>query len=247
VYEKFQMTAFALQEIIISGLYLWETRRLLRPGRRFKEQKTRQVIYHLVWVNIFIIFLDMALLATEYANLFTIQTVFKAAVYSIKLRLEFVVLNQLMELVKGSTLTYEMSNNPSNKYGSARATPNNLLESGQGKPSGDGATSGWMAPNHSYSVSASANKEISTNKELDFQGEGPGDIGVVRTTEVLVHDHAASPTDQICPAPTQYHQRFNSPGRPPEAISTVPRALGRSVSRVSTPTSSEVDFALKGA
>ena len=157
---------------LFCGLYLWETRRLLRPGRRFKEQKTRRVMYHLVWVNIFIIFLDMALLATEYANLFTIQTVFKAAVYSVKLRLEFVVLNQLMELVKGSTLSYQMSNNPSNKYGSAHASPSNVLESGHAKPSGDDTTNGWIAPGHSYTISASA------NKELDFQTDASGPIGV---------------------------------------------------------------------
>lgn len=99
VYEKIQMTGFTIQETIISGLYLWETRKILRPGQIFQKKKTRQVMYHLIWVNVLIILLDIALLSTEYADLFTIQTVFKAAVYSIKLRFEFVVLNQLMDLV----------------------------------------------------------------------------------------------------------------------------------------------------
>lgn len=95
------MTGFTIQETIISGLYLYETRKFLRLGRTFPEKKTSQVLHHLIWVNIFIIFLDVAVLLTEYTNLFEIRTVFKAAVYSVKLRLEFVVLNQLIDIAGG--------------------------------------------------------------------------------------------------------------------------------------------------
>lgn len=99
IYEKIQMTGFTIQETIISGMYLYEARRILRPGKVFQKKQTSEVLKHLIWVNLLVIFLDAALLATEYAGLFSIQTVFKAAVYSIKLRFEFVVLNQPLDIV----------------------------------------------------------------------------------------------------------------------------------------------------
>ena len=124
VYEKVQMTGFTIQETIISGLYLWETRKILRPGKIFQKKKTRQVFHHLIWVNIFIILLDLALLATEYANLFSIQTVFKAAIYSLKLRFEFIVLNALMDIVQGRSSAFDLSANSDPGYGTSRSGRN---------------------------------------------------------------------------------------------------------------------------
>ena len=71
---------------------------MLKPGETFQKKRTRQIMLHLIYVNIFIILMDIALLCTEYANLYEIQITFKGAVYSVKLRLEFVVLNQLRSL-----------------------------------------------------------------------------------------------------------------------------------------------------
>ena len=51
----------------------------------------------------------MAGYATEYANLFSIQRVFKAAVYSLKLRFEFIVLNALVDIVQGRSSAFDLS------------------------------------------------------------------------------------------------------------------------------------------
>ncbi len=48
------MTGFTIQELIISGLYLYEARRILRPGQVFQKKKTNEVMKHLIWVNIFV-------------------------------------------------------------------------------------------------------------------------------------------------------------------------------------------------
>src|SRR5436853_325174 len=103
VYEKIQMTAFSIQELTISLLYIYQTRKVLRPGEMLQRQKshTRSVMQHLVLINLVIIVLDLGLLGTEYANLYEIEAMMKPAVYSIKLRLEFSILNQLMMLVQG--------------------------------------------------------------------------------------------------------------------------------------------------
>ena len=99
IMEKIQVTAFCIQEFIISGLYVYATRKILKPGETFQKKRTRQVMLHLIYVNILVILMDITLLCTEYANLYDIQITFKGTLYSIKLRLEFAVLNQLRSLV----------------------------------------------------------------------------------------------------------------------------------------------------
>ena len=58
----------------------------------------RKFLYQLVAINIIIIILDITLLSCEFANLYIIETTFKGVVYSIKLKLEFAVLGQLVQL-----------------------------------------------------------------------------------------------------------------------------------------------------
>ncbi|KAL9126401.1 MAG: hypothetical protein Q9217_004546 [Psora testacea] len=99
VVEKLQMTAFCIQEFIISGVYVWSTISLLRP---VYHGRTRKVMTQLIWINLIIIGMDVCLLAMEYSNIYEIEATLKAMVYSIKLKLEFAVLNQLMTLANSS-------------------------------------------------------------------------------------------------------------------------------------------------
>lgn len=96
--EKIQVTAFCIQEFIISGLYVYYTREMLNPGETFQKKRNRQIMLHLIYVNILVILMDITLLCTEYASLYEIQITFKGALYSIKLRLEFAVLNDLLSI-----------------------------------------------------------------------------------------------------------------------------------------------------
>ncbi|KAF4979762.1 hypothetical protein F66182_17267, partial [Fusarium sp. NRRL 66182] len=50
-----------------------------------------------------IILMDVALLVVEYKNIYVIETTLKGAIYSIKLKLEFAVLGQLIRLVRTHT------------------------------------------------------------------------------------------------------------------------------------------------
>jgi len=217
------MTGFSIQEIIISGLYLWETRKILAPGRIFQQKKTREVFHHLAWVNIFIIFLDAALLGTEYANLFSIQTVFKAAIYSLKLRFEFVVLNQLMDIVQGRASAFDLSPiAASGAYGTQRSAQKIQVDTGS-SPGGRDNT---------YSVFAS--------KGISSPIAAPKADGVLRTTDV--HVHHASPTTM-----EEEESRYGPPHN------DLANAHGEDVTsqsnrRPPSPASSaEVQFAGKGA
>ncbi|KAI9718571.1 MAG: hypothetical protein M1812_004022 [Candelaria pacifica] len=93
--EKIQMTVFSLQEFVISGVYVYATIKLLRP---VYHGRTRKVMMQLIWINLIIVSMDVVLLAMEYLNFYYIEATLKSMVYSIKLKLEFAVLNQLMQL-----------------------------------------------------------------------------------------------------------------------------------------------------
>lgn len=102
VMEKLQMTGFCIQEFIISGLYIWETIKLLRMA---PEKGKRKIMYQLLSINLIIIVMDLALLSIEYADYYAIETTLKAAVYSIKLKLEFAVLGKLVHIVNSNNQT----------------------------------------------------------------------------------------------------------------------------------------------
>lgn len=94
--EKIQMTGFCVQEFIISGLYIWETIKMIRVDR--DKMKTR-IMYQLVGINAVIICMDLGLLLIEYKEFYSFETMIKGVVYGIKLKLEFAVLGKLIHLV----------------------------------------------------------------------------------------------------------------------------------------------------
>lgn len=100
IYEKIQLSVFFVQELIISGLYVYETTKLLRLEKTIGNGGTLQVMNHLIFVNILVILLDFSILGLEFANQYEIQTAWKPLVYSVKLKLEFSILNRLVELTK---------------------------------------------------------------------------------------------------------------------------------------------------
>lgn len=94
--EKIQMTGFCIQEFIISGLYIWETTKLLRLD---PDRSKHKIMYQLIIINLIIILMDLGLLIVEYIGLYIMETMIKGVVYSIKLKLEFAVLGKLVRLV----------------------------------------------------------------------------------------------------------------------------------------------------
>lgn len=98
VFEKIQVTIFFLQEITISALYIIHTLRVLGPEGQIRGSARRKTMAHLVYVNAAIVLLDITILTLEYKGLYDIQTAYKAFVYSVKLKLEFSILNKLVDL-----------------------------------------------------------------------------------------------------------------------------------------------------
>ncbi|KAJ5163903.1 uncharacterized protein N7500_005733 [Penicillium coprophilum] len=84
IMERLQLAWFCAQEILISGIYITETVKLLRMMPD-KDQRRSRIMYELLAINLVIILLD---------------TTLKAMVYSIKLKLEFSVLGKLVNIVQ---------------------------------------------------------------------------------------------------------------------------------------------------
>ncbi|KAH6645479.1 hypothetical protein BKA67DRAFT_497523, partial [Truncatella angustata] len=116
IYEKIQLSVFFIQECIISGLYVWETTKLLRVTKDIRGKRgARRVMGHLIFVNIVVIILDISVLALEFSDFYTLQTGYKPLVYSIKLKMELSILNRLVELTRAnSQASLYFSNSNSN-------------------------------------------------------------------------------------------------------------------------------------
>ncbi|KFY32526.1 hypothetical protein V493_00116 [Pseudogymnoascus sp. VKM F-4281 (FW-2241)] len=94
--EKIQIIGISVQEIIISGLYIYGTSQILNLN---KVGDNQSILLQLLLINFIFILMDIGLIATQYTNLFTYQTTLKGLIYSIKLKLEFAVLGRLVHIV----------------------------------------------------------------------------------------------------------------------------------------------------
>lgn len=128
VYEPLQLTVFFLQEIIISGLYLWKTRQFLQLRQIVGSSNAKKTMRHLIYVNIGVILLDITIISLEFANLYAIQMVWKTFAYATKLKFEFSILNRLVDLFQaerytiGNIVTVEARNDvPLEIFGSSNA------------------------------------------------------------------------------------------------------------------------------
>jgi hypothetical protein len=113
--EHIQVTGFCVQELIISGLYIWAAARLLKV---ISTKQTRNMMWQLVAINFIIVGMDVsafasglaqitdifqiALIVLQYKHLQLYQESIKVFVYSVKLKLELNILNRLVDLVHGS-------------------------------------------------------------------------------------------------------------------------------------------------
>ncbi|OGM42623.1 hypothetical protein ABOM_008454 [Aspergillus bombycis] len=96
--ERIQLVGFCLQELLISGVYIVETVKLLRLR---PDPLHRRILTRLVTINVVVMVLDVAVVAVQFAGYLAIQMMFKPVAYSIKLKLEYAVLSQLIQICKG--------------------------------------------------------------------------------------------------------------------------------------------------
>ncbi|RMJ00601.1 hypothetical protein CDV36_015846, partial [Fusarium kuroshium] len=112
VYEKIQVTMFFLQEVIILAIYIKACSSFLGIQSALYGNGVRKMRRHLLLVNVIIILLDIPILILEYADFYDFQTAYKAIVYSVKLKLEFNILNRLVKMANSNEISGLRSQGP---------------------------------------------------------------------------------------------------------------------------------------
>jgi hypothetical protein len=97
IMERIQLVCFCLQEFLLSGIYIWETSRLLRL--RPQRSAHRVILTQLLLINVVILLLDAVVVAFQYAGLCSLQVFFKPVAYGLKPRMEYAILGSLIQLV----------------------------------------------------------------------------------------------------------------------------------------------------
>ncbi|KAG7416541.1 hypothetical protein Forpi1262_v016751 [Fusarium oxysporum f. sp. raphani] len=177
IMEKIEVTAFFLQEVILSGFYIVETVKLMRLERAMGNTgSSRRLMKHLILVNVLIIFLDVTILGLEYANQYEYQTAYKCFVYSTKLKLEFTILNRLVEMTTGNkdlnSGSWSRNNITLTKTSIGLKT---LIDKAGGKPTG-----GVSYPAYARGGGEGSNGRVQMPSPQD-------DNSVTMSTEVTVH------------------------------------------------------------
>ncbi|KAL2816579.1 hypothetical protein BDW59DRAFT_177320 [Aspergillus cavernicola] len=127
IYERVQVVIFFIQELIISGLYMYEMGRQFYVGGQLNEmhgEAGRRLMRHLIYMNIIVILLDAAILGLQFSGRYASQTAAKGFIYSVKLKLEFNILNRLVDLAQRTTTSSsDMNHDSDSPWGSGDHQP----------------------------------------------------------------------------------------------------------------------------
>jgi hypothetical protein len=100
--DKVQIVVFSLQEVVISLLYVRAAYIYLR-SRFAQAGQVKRAMRLLMGVQGVVVVIDVAMIAFNLAGLQAVKLFTHSWIYAIKLELEFVMLNQLVELSKLGT------------------------------------------------------------------------------------------------------------------------------------------------
>ncbi|KAI4121705.1 MAG: hypothetical protein LQ338_006217 [Usnochroma carphineum] len=99
VYERIQLIVFTLQELLISVLYIRAAFKMLLPSNSSTEP-LRMTKRSLIYLNVLCIVLDIAFVCEVYSGEWVYKTGTQSLAYAIKLSIEFIVLNKLMDVYR---------------------------------------------------------------------------------------------------------------------------------------------------
>ncbi|KAL9036136.1 MAG: hypothetical protein Q9214_006268 [Letrouitia sp. 1 TL-2023] len=93
IFDRCTQLGFTIAESIVSGIYIWSLAKLLKPKPSVRQ---RRVMTDLIYVNIIAVCLDVLTVVLVFLNQLGISHPTQTFSYILKLKLEFVTLNQLM-------------------------------------------------------------------------------------------------------------------------------------------------------
>lgn len=104
-FEKVQVTMFFLQAIVISGIYVYYSVKRIREEANRMEAFTRRILLGLIIFNCIYVCLETSILILEWSLPIKLSGVYKATTYSVKLKLEYKILNRLSELPPAASIS----------------------------------------------------------------------------------------------------------------------------------------------
>ncbi|KAL4783118.1 hypothetical protein BJX76DRAFT_348802 [Aspergillus varians] len=99
VIERYTIIASIGRELFICGIYFYEAIRQLEPIIAVKGRAGRKVILHLVFVLGVVVVLDALMVLTLYKGESGLGLTYSCVAHSIKLKMEFGILNKLLEML----------------------------------------------------------------------------------------------------------------------------------------------------
>lgn len=119
IWDRVQLIIFFIQETALGILYIFQTQVYLRKRSpllgatstthsafhsndqlQITPHYQKSVLWQLIYANALIIALDITLLGIQCANMLQLQGAFKPCVYGMKLKIEFVILNRLINMIQ---------------------------------------------------------------------------------------------------------------------------------------------------
>ena len=97
IVERIQVVGFLLQEFALSTVYTWSAAELLRHRA---TEVHRNLFIALLFAQVFTFLADTAMVVLDHVDMFTLKASLHPFIYAIKLKIEFIVLNQLTCLVQ---------------------------------------------------------------------------------------------------------------------------------------------------
>jgi hypothetical protein len=155
-FEYTQVVGFSIQETIISYIYILKTTKFLKSGY---SNQLRKVTTMLITVQVLVVLMDIALLVIDCIGMFTLKAVLHPFAYGVKLKIEFAVLNLLLNLVKHGGIA-------GNFFGAPDGDNWDKDPASIGKPT---ARRSWFrnAPDHKDRRSSSTKTNIMRRLEFD--------------------------------------------------------------------------------
>lgn len=104
VFEKMGILFSCIRELIITAIFMWEAKRNLKSLLDAKGEEGRRMFYGLMTVLVVVIFLDASILVCNFANYKPIKLAYGGITNSVKVMMEFAILNRLINLIQSPTI-----------------------------------------------------------------------------------------------------------------------------------------------
>lgn len=177
VVDRYTQLGFSVIEFIISGIYV---RSLFGLLKRKSSVRQRRVMQDLVYVMVIAVCLDIIVVVLVYINQLGLSHPIQSFSYAVKLKLEFIVLNQLMAVaakgIRKGSLAERRYHHPSVEYFPLKRdekTTNLLLRQSQKPPVETSSTDrANPIPTRVVSRSPAPESPLRTNRAKHEEPEG---------------------------------------------------------------------------